>query len=105
MDEVALCNFSSNISEGLSDVKMATEAGSRARRTNSLLPALLARKKLEKVKQDTVAQKRGGKETRECVMRGKGFPLTVNKNGSDPGLSLRFPIRLEGKKVLFIESP
>ena len=35
----------------------------------------------------------------------KGFPFTVNKNGSGPGLSLRSPIRLEGKKVLFIESP
>lgn len=35
----------------------------------------------------------------------KGFPLTVNKNGSGPDLSLRSPIRLEGKKVLFIESP
>lgn len=51
-----------------------------------------------------MAQQRCGKEAMgESTM--KGFPFTVNKNGRDPGRSLRSPIRLDGKKVLFIESP
>ena len=66
VDEVARCNFSLTFLTRRCDVKKTTEPGSRARRKNHncLVPALFERKKLEKVKQDAVAQQRCGKEAR-----------------------------------------
>ena len=53
------------------------------------------------MKKDEVAEQRCGKEARRRMRNGRIF----HKNRRDPGLSLRPPIRLEGKKVLFLESP